>query len=291
MHFVIDGDGVLWRGGQLLPHAKEFLNFLKKKGISYSFVSNNSSLRRKSLAQKFAQMKLPFLEEDIFTTNYLAGWYLEKKYKDELILVAGSDELYEEVRSRGLDAVRVQKLLSPEIEKAPGLTVKHYLKEALNVSPGVVLMGIDAGMNYARLSLIIRLVQDGATFIATNRDYAYPAEEGYFLPGNGAFVEIVEGITGRDAISLGKPERYLIELIEEERGVKRSEMVVVGDRLDTDIYLANRLGIKSVLVLTGVSGNELKGERKPLLAFSPTMIANDLGELINRFDELSEGSP
>jgi len=235
-------------------------------------------------------MKLPFVEEEIFTTNYLAGWYLEKNHRDELILVAGSDELYEEVKSRGLKAIMVRELLSPEVESAPGLTVKHYLKETIKTSPSVVLMGIDSGMNYARLSLITRLVKDGATLIATNRDYAYPAEEGYFLPGNGAFLEIVERITGRDAVSLGKPERYLIELIEEERGVKREEMVVLGDRLDTDIYLANRLGIKSVLVLTGVSGDELKGGRKPLLAFSPTIIATDLGELMNRFDELTEGA-
>ncbi len=286
MHFLLDGDGVLWRAGELLPGVKDFLALLKEKGIGYSFISNNSSKRRSTLLKSFRALGLPFSERDIFNSNYLAGWYIEKKHKDELILVIGHPELAEEIASRGVNVVTADDLLDREIQKFAGLTVAHYLPEKLKCNPSVVLIGIDTGINYARLALACRLVQDGSLLIATNRDYAFPAEFGYFLPGSGAQVEVIEKVCGKKAITLGKPEPFLLKLIEEEKGISRAEMVIIGDRLDTDILMAVRHGIRSVLVLTGVtSANEAQ---KAGLAHhpNPTFVVEDLVELTKKFNEL-----
>jgi 4-nitrophenyl phosphatase len=106
-------------------------------------------------------------------------------------------------------------------------------------------------------------------------------EEGYILPGNGAVIDLLERVTGKQALSLGKPETHLIELIERERGIPRGDMVMVGDRVETDIEAAERAGIRSVLVLTGVT--EEPPEQWPINS-QPTFVMRDLNELRERFD-------
>lgn len=287
MHFLLDGDGVLWRGSELLPGAIEFLNLLRRRGISFSFISNNSGARRAKLSERFESLGIPIRENEIFNTNYASGWYFKRKHADKLILVLGHPCLSEELLSVGLKVVTPSDILGQELQQHSPLSVTPYLSSAIAFEPEIVLMGIDTGINYARLALACRLIEDGALFYATNRDYIFPAEEGYLLPGNGAFVEVVEKVTGKSAICLGKPEPYLVELIEEEKGISRAEMIIVGDRLDTDILLANRLGIRSVLVLTGISGKQLAEKKAPGFSLpKPTYTVNDLQELLQKFDAL-----
>ncbi len=286
MHLLLDGDGVLWRGGELLPGIESLLEALKQRGIGYSFLSNNSSARRETLAKRFKRLSLPFRSEDIFNTNYASGWYLRRNHKEDSILVIGHEELVEELRSVGVNAFTPEETLPESVGRAPRLSIKSFFSEKLGVTPSVILMGIDTGISYAKLALACVLVQDGVHFIATNRDYSFPAESGHFLPGNGALVEVVEKVCGVTAVCLGKPEPFLVQLIEEERGIARDEMLVVGDRLDTDIALARRLGLRSVLMLTGATSDAdvslaiSKGE------LSQTLVVKDAVELANRLSEL-----
>jgi 4-nitrophenyl phosphatase len=278
LHFLLDGDGVLWRASETLPGAAEFLDFLRAQGISYSLITNNSAYRREEVAANIATRGLQFPPEDIFNTNYLAGCYLHDNHADECILAIGSDALTAELRSRGLKVLTVEESLPAE--KPGAMSIKPLLRGMLPEEPAVVLVGLDVGVTYRRLALACRLLEDGAQFIATNRDYTFPMEGGYLLPGNGAVIDVLERVTGVQAVSLGKPETHLIELIERERGIPRGDMVIVGDRVETDIDMAERAGIRSVLVLTGVT-KELP-EHWPVCS-QPTFIMRDLNELRERF--------
>ena len=286
LHFLLDGDGVLWRGGKILPHGVDFLRFLRARGIGYSYLSNNSSRRRATTLEWFTRARLPFTEADIFNTNYLAGWYLAREHADELVLVIGHSDLAEEIRSRGVKVATPTELLPPSVLRDPGLTVEPYLAERLADAPAVVLVGIDTAVTYATLSLACRLIEDGASFICTNRDISFPAERGYFLPGNGAVVELLEAVTGATAQNLGKPEPHLARLVEEEKGVSRESMVMVGDRLDTDIAFAARNGMRSVLMLTGIAGESYTDGQSFPEGMQPTYVVRDFPDFIARFNEL-----
>lgn len=282
LHFLLDGDGVLWRGGKTLPGAPEFVRFLRERGHGASLVSNNSSRRRESVATRLAERGIEMSADDVFNTNYLAGRYMSDHHAGDDILVLGRDELVQELQSWSLRVHRPEDLLPPGVLDDPGLGIDPFIADKLSVNPTVVLVGIDTSVNWAKIVLACRLIEDGARLIATNRDYSFPAEGKYLLPGNGAVVAVLAGVTGADATTLGKPETHLLELIEREKGVARESMVVVGDRLETDIELAHRAGVPSVLVLTGIT-------LEPLAHWpenqEPTYIARDLPELTERFDE------
>src|SRR5205085_10238741 len=115
-----------------------------------------------------------------------------------------------------------------------------------------VACGRDQSFTYQKLAEAHLCVQGGAQFIATNRDATFPDSGGRTLPGAGSLVAALATSTGIEPITIGKPETYTVELILRLAAMKASECVVVGDRLDTDIAVGNRVGAKTVMVLTGV---------------------------------------
>jgi len=118
-------------------------------------------------------------------------------------------------------------------------------------------------------------VRNGAYFVATNRDATLPTESG-LIPGAGAMVAAVEVAAGRRAdITIGKPEPYLYKMVLEDLNVDPSEVLAVGDRLDTDVAGAHNAGIDSLLVLTGVAKRE-DIERSPV---RPTYVLRDLSQV------------
>lgn len=280
----MDGDGVLWRGATLVPGAAEFLEFLRSQGHTYCLVTNNSALRREDTAKRVAGLGLPFKAEEILNTNYLSAYYLNKRYPGASVLVIGSGMLVEVLESHGLQSYTAKDLLQTEISGS--LTIEPFMRESLALEPEIVLVGLDTSVDYNSIALACRLLHDGAKFIATNRDYTYPLEHGYLLPGNGSWVELLEKVTGVAPLNLGKPETHLVELVEREMGVARAQMVMVGDRFETDIEMARRAGIRSVLVLTGVTSEIPK--RWPD-DYEPTFVVRDLPELQVRFGRFFNG--
>jgi len=283
LHFSSDGDGVLWRAGEQVGGAAEFLTFLRQCGIGYSLLSNNSSRTRAAAAEAAQRFGLELGAADVFNTNYLAGRYLGEHYAGSEIMVIGSSQLRGELKSCGLRVYAPEEVLGPEAQADPGLTAAPFLASSLAHEPAVVVVGIDTGLTWAKLALACRLIEDGAAFIATNRDFSFPVERGYMLPGNGAAVALIEGVTGVAPVNLGKPETLLVELALAEKGLRREEAVMVGDRLETDMEMALRAGIRSVLVLTGTT--QEAPERWPENR-RPTFVVRDLNELRKDFPTL-----
>lgn len=251
---LLDADGTLWRGGEALPHAREFILRARAAGCRCLLVSNNAGPGRGAYRAKCEKLGLPFEVEDIYSTNYLAGPYLRQHYPDARVLVLGSDALALNAASC-CDAVNALAWL-----REAGLEGRLEAAEQLGaLRPArfdAVLCGIDLNVSYAKLALACHAINTGAAFIAANTDRSFPFEGGMTIPGNGSIVHLISEVCGVEAVSIGKPELYFIELIEKECGVARSEMLVIGDRPETDIEMAARAGCPSMLVLTGVSGRE-----------------------------------
>lgn len=274
---LLDADGTLWRGGAAIEGAPEFVRRVKAAGIGRVLVSNNAGPDRNSYAEKCRRLDLDFSEEEIFSVNHLAGPWIARHYPGRRVLVIGSDmlvgtmRLHAEVTKAGewLDEMGVgQRMHTPD-----DLAV---LREA---EFDVVLIGIDVNASYLKLALASVLVQRGAQLIGANPDYSFPFEGGYVLPGNGSIVKLVASVAGVEPEFLGKPSLHLLDQIEEETGVDRNEMLMIGDRIETDIEFAQRAGIPSYLVMTGVCSDPTpaQGLANVTVAADLAEVARDLG--------------
>jgi 4-nitrophenyl phosphatase len=122
----------------------------------------------------------------------------------------------------------------------------------------VVLCGIDINVSYAKLALACVSLEHGAALVAANTDQTFPFESGMTLPGNGSIVDLLSRVSGAAPEVLGKPGLAMLEQIEAETGLSRAGMLVIGDRFETDIEFAERAGIPSYMVLTGVTTDVAK---------------------------------
>lgn len=255
--YVFDLDGVIYRGSELLPHADKVVSELKNRGRAVYFLTNNSTRSRDDYASKLSSMGIPAKPSDIMTSAYAAALFLKHKhFEGASAYVVGEDGLRKELESAGI------KVLGSDADSAD-----------------YVVAGLDRSFNYDKLAAAQRLIIGGATFVATNRDPTFPVENGMVMPGGGSIVSAIETASGTAPIVIGKPEPYCVQMVLESSGFSADEAVMVGDRLDTDIMMGNRVGMKTAFVLTGVCG------REDVLSapsdMQPNIIISDLIELLD----------
>lgn len=227
--FLLDCDGVVWRGDVPIGTAITAIKELEKAGKIVAFLTNNSSLTRRSYVAKLSGMGLSVSVERIFTSSYATALLLSPK--GGKAFVVGEEGIAEELESQGISVVE-----------------KGWAD--------YVVVGIDRSFSYWKLAKAMRLIRGGAIFVATNTDKTIPSREGE-LPGAGAMVSAVEACAGRPPdVVVGKPERTIFEIALGELGADPREVLVIGDRLETDIAGARNMGIDSALVLTGVATRE-----------------------------------
>ncbi|MBM3450855.1 MAG: TIGR01457 family HAD-type hydrolase, partial [Armatimonadetes bacterium] len=142
-----------------------------------------------------------------------------------------------------------------------------------------VIAGLDRRFSYDRLRAATLAIRGGASFIASNRDPNIPVEEALW-PGGGAIVAAIETASGARPIVIGKPETLLFEMAAERAGLSTSDMVMIGDQISTDIDGGERAGMRTVLVLTGVS-TAAEAARRPT---PPSLIVSDLARLLARWE-------
>lgn len=280
---LLDADGVLWRGSSGIPQAPGFIRCAHRAGVRCVLISNNAGPSRAQYAAKCHGLDLDLGEEDVFSVNYLAGPYLAQHHPGADVLVVGSDELAASLRGH-VNATGVEEWLSARggPSFAPGQcrpVEAGDLAKLREVSCDIVLVGIDHNVNYLKLALACVAVQRGALLIGANQDLTFPVEDGLELPGNGSTVRLIAGVTGAEPTYLGKPEPWLLELISRETGFAYSDMVMVGDRVETDIVMAQRAGIPAFLVLTGVTSPQEAPQGMDGAAVAATLddVAQELG--------------
>jgi 4-nitrophenyl phosphatase len=254
--FVFDLDGVVYRGKHPLPHATEVLNLLQDSGRQVFFLTNNSGATRQQYAEKLQAMGIEAQPDQFITSAWATALYLQRALNPGArLFVVGEPGLRQELCAAGFEVV---DSVEPEI-------------------PEAVVVGIDRAFSYERLAQAQYAILNGARFIATNADATYPAED-RLLPGAGTMVAAIATATGHKPRIIGKPNPQILQPYIERGQIQSERTLLVGDRLDTDIALANLLHIPCALVLTGVSTRE-DVACAPLEQL-PQWVLNDLSELL-----------
>lgn len=254
---LFDLDGTLYLGKTAIKGAEGVIEQLRKKGLKLFFITNAATQSRKGVVKKLANMGIKTTKNEIYTSGYAAAIYIKNKFPDKTIFCLGEEGLKEEIEE--------QRLKTTENENAE-----------------IVIAGLDRGINYNKLTTAYRAIIKGAIFIATNTDPDFPVENGS-LPGSGAIVSAIEGCTEKKPLVIGKPERYFADLVLSENHINKNEALVVGDRIETDIKFAKNAGLKSVLVLTGISnkGHLKKIKEKPDYILESVLCLPELIDKIN----------
>ncbi|XP_004634653.1 pyridoxal phosphate phosphatase isoform X1 [Octodon degus] len=236
---LFDCDGVLWNGERVVPGAAELVERLARAGKQALFVSNNSRRARPELAQRFARLGFGGLRaEQLFSSALCAAHLLRQRLPGPpdaqgAVFVLGGEGLRAELRAAGL-------LLAGDPGVAPRVRA--------------VLVGYDEHFSFARLSEACAHLRDpDCLLVATDRDPWHPLSDGSRTPGTGSLAAAVETASGRQALVVGKPSPYMFECITEQFSLDPARMLMVGDRLETDILFGHRCGMTTVLTLTGVS--------------------------------------
>ncbi|MFY0805137.1 TIGR01457 family HAD-type hydrolase [Peribacillus frigoritolerans] len=227
--YLIDLDGTMYRGTEQIAEAAGFINDLRKRDIPYLFVTNNSSRTPAQVADKLKSIGISTEDDQVFTTSMATANYIAEQKKGASVYVVGEEGIIEALKEKGMKLVE-----------------EH---------PDYLVMGIDRGVNYEKLSKACLAVRNGAVFISTNGDIAIPTEQG-LLPGNGSLTSVVSVSTQVQPIFIGKPESVIVEQALRVLGVPKEETIVVGDNYDTDILAGINAGIDTLLVHTGVTTKE-----------------------------------
>ncbi|MEW9109361.1 MAG: TIGR01457 family HAD-type hydrolase [Cytobacillus gottheilii] len=236
--YMIDLDGTMYRGTELIQEAADFVQKLKERNIPYLFVTNNSSKTPEQVAEKLNDFSIAAHKDQVFTTSMATANYIAEKKKDASVYVIGE----EGIRT----AIAEQNLRSAEEDA-------EY-----------VVVGIDRAISYEKLATACLAVRNGAQFISTNGDIALPTERG-LLPGNGSITSVITVSTQTKPTFIGKPESIIMEQALKVLGTSLEETIMVGDNYDTDILAGMNAGMDTLLVHTGVTTKELLlgYEKKP----------------------------
>lgn len=227
--FLFDMDGTINLGDTLISGMEGFFAALKERGRKYYLVTNNSSRGHAHYAAKMNRLGVPVTEDEILiSSDALVSW-LDKHQGARSLFVLGTGELKDFLIEKG-----------------------YKLTDNVNESCDYVVVGFDQTLTYASLTTACRLIDRGVPYVATHPDVRCPVEGGEYIPDTGAMLELIRAATGREVkLIFGKPYRYMVDVVLERTGFKRSEIAMVGDRLSTDIAFGLNNHILSVLVLTG----------------------------------------
>lgn len=253
--FIFDCDGVIWRGDSVIDGIPETLAKLRALGKKMFFVTNNSTKSRAGYKKKFDSLGLNVPAEEIFSSSFAAAAYLEQtKFKEsgKKVYVVGEVGIQEE-----LDLIGVPHFGGPQDgdkvpDMGPGCMVDH------DPDVGAVVVGFDRYVNYYKIQYAQLCINEnpGCLFIATNTDAVTHLTDAQEWAGNGSMVGAIKGCTGVQPTVVGKPSPLMIDYLCDKLGLDRGRICMVGDRLDTDILFGTDNGLKSLLVLSGVTNEE-----------------------------------
>lgn len=227
---IIDMDGVLWRGDTALPGLSDFFAFLRANNIPFTLATNNARKTQDQYVQRFAGLGIEIFPKEVMTSSLATAEYLKTQYPPETrMYVVGEDGIHQALTDAGF-------VISEE-----------------NVA--AVVAGIDFELTYNKLKIATLQINKGARFIGTNPDLTFPFEDG-FAPGAGSILAAISAATGKQPAIIGKPESTMFEVALQRMKTDPARTAMIGDRLETDILGAQRAGLKTILVLSGIAQPE-----------------------------------
>jgi 4-nitrophenyl phosphatase len=250
--FIIDMDGVIYRGNTCLPFVPEFLQALDDSNIPFLMATNNSTRSPEQFAEKLSGMGIELEPKRILTSSVATRAMLQERYpRGTGVFVVGMQALH--------DAIYADEYFMPAGRDA-----------------SVVVSGGHFGLTYDELRVACLAIRDGADWFATNGDNTFPTEEG-IIPGSGAIIAALNAATSTSPVVVGKPSTGMIEEAMQLMGTSQNETIMLGDRLDTDILAGERAGLPTLLVMTGVTDTaELNASD-----ITPDVVVDDLEPLVS----------
>jgi NagD protein len=222
--FLLDMDGVIYRGSKLIDGAGEFIETLRMRDIPFLFLTNNSQRTRRDVAHKLTKLGISTTLDEVFTCGIATARYLAERKPHGTAYVIGEN----------------------------GLTSALFKNNFTVVDDDAdfVVVGEGRTLSFEMIEKGVRMVQRGAKLIATNLDPSCPTEQG-IRPGCGATVAMIESATGKKAFSVGKPSPVMMRAARKQLGLTTAQTVMVGDTMETDILGGTQMGYTTVLVLSG----------------------------------------
>jgi NagD protein len=227
--YVLDMDGVLYRGNVLIPGAREFIERLQERGHPFLFLTNNSQRTPRDFQLKLERMGLNVGEEHYFTSAMATAAFLHSQKPHGSAFVIGEAGLTHALYQVGYSIT--------------------------DVEPDYVVLGDTPSYDYTKMLKAVHLILAGARFVATNPDVTGPQEEGIH-PACGALAAPIERSTGRQAYYVGKPNPLMMREALRRLDAHSEDSVMIGDRMDTDVLSGLGAGMHTVLVLTGVTSRD-----------------------------------
>ncbi len=245
---ILDLDGTVYLGKQVVPDAPGFISRFQQAGGRCLFATNRANRTPERIRDQLNSYGIACTADDVLTSSQATVQYL----KHGSVFFIGEEGLQRELENAGM--------------------------KITDTSPDYVIVSFDRTVTYEKIKKACRLIDAGAKFIATNPDKALRTEEG-IVPGTGAIVAAITTGCGREPLVIGKPERLIMDMSLERLGMTCDEVIVIGDGIATDIPAGKKAGMRTVLLLTGVT----RREEISASPDQPTWVAEDYKEMTNLF--------
>lgn len=250
--FIFDLDGTIYRGNNLIPKAEKTVNHIKSSGKKIIFISNKTTGSVKDYYKFLCTQGLEIEEDEIVNSTIVLKKYLSDTFAKKKFFAIGEDIFIKEIGASGL----VYSESPDEID--------------------ILIVTLDRTLNYEKLEVAARALECGARFFAANIDDTCPVDEGEVLDAGSTISALEKRTHKKLELHFGKPSVFMFEEIKRRLKVDLKKVLLVGDRLETDIALGNNFGIDSALVSTGVKyfPNGSNG-------IKPTYYLNSIADLLN----------
>nr|WP_188997592.1 HAD-IIA family hydrolase [Paenibacillus nasutitermitis] len=256
--YIIDLDGTVYKGKQLIDGAAEAVAFLKSRGKRIVFLSNRGNISRRMCCEKLTALGLDVAEEEIVLTSTVTARYLQRHMPGCRTWVLGEQGLKDELAAYG-----VKEAARPELADWLVITLHETL-------------------TYKELNDAFRAVRGGAKIIATNADKTFPGDDGDAIDVAGMIGAIVHSTDVQVEVTVGKPSSLMAEAALDVLGLPPERCMVIGDSLASDIELGQRAGMMTALVLTGSATREMA----VAAAKQPDLVWNSLADVSTEMEKM-----
>jgi len=253
-HVALDMDGTIYNGSTLFPFTVPFLENLKKLGIGYTFLTNNPSKSVNDYLIHLKNMGISVTREEMYTTALATIDYLKKNYPEvKRLFILGTPSMIKEFEAAGFEST----------------------DDDPNDKPDAVVVGFDKSLVYARLCRAAWWITKGILYLATNPDKVCPTDESIVLVDCGSICSCLGNATGKAPdIVIGKPDPRMLDGILQNNRLLPAQIAMVGDRINTDLRMAQDAKTLGVLVLSGETNIEI-AEKSDLI---PDIVVGDLAD-------------
>ena len=252
--YLIDMDGVIYRGHELIPGADRFIQELRSEKVPFLFLTNNSQRARRDIATRLQRLGMEVEEEHVYTCAMATARFLAQQKPGGTAYVIGEGGLLTALDGQGFSIV--------------------------DHDPDYVVVGEGRTFSFEMAEAALNMINNGAKLVATNLDPNCPTRDGS-RPGCGALVAMLESASGIKAFSVGKPSPLMMRAARKELGLSTDETCMIGDTMETDILGGVQLGFHTALVLSGGT----KRDDLPKYAYRPEFVAESLGEFAEILDK------